>query len=69
MVDPVVRAQVIADEEIVPGDIVRSKYGRTVRTIVDIDGDNVMLRGSRGAVDVIPARSIRQFWRKIGKEG
>lgn len=66
--EPITRAQVRADEEISPGDIVRSEYGRTVRTIVSVDGDDVILRGPRGAVDVIPVRSLRQFWRKIGEE-
>ncbi|MBX9035201.1 hypothetical protein [Gordonibacter massiliensis (ex Traore et al. 2017)] len=65
---PVSDASPLADAELAPGDILRSEYGRTVRTVVSVEGDDVVVRTPKGSIEAIPLQSVRRFWRKIGAE-
>lgn len=56
----------ISEADLTPGDILRSEFGRTKRTVVAIDGDDVILRTPAGLVETIPVKSACQFWRRIG---
>lgn len=53
------------DNDLAPGDVLRSEYGRTIRTVVAVDGDDVILRTPKGAIDAISLSAARRFWRKI----
>ncbi len=68
MYGPVTSDSSMADGEINPGDILRSEYGRTVRTVLAVEDDNVILRTPRGAADAIKLDAAKRFWRKIGTE-
>lgn len=69
MYGPVTSASPLVDGEINPGDILRSEYGRTIRTVLAVDGDSVILKMPNGSADAISLDSAKRFWRKIGTEG
>lgn len=54
--------------EVREGDVLRSKYGRATRTVVAIDGDNVILLAKTGSVQSIPRSSAETYWYKLHDE-
>lgn len=68
MYSPMTNEPSLTCDDINPGDILHSKYGRTVRTVLAIDGNNVILKTPNGSAGTISIDSARRFWRKIGTE-
>ena len=66
MYSPISNEPPLAGVELVPGDVLRSEFGRMKRTVVSVEHDGVILRSTNGVTGVIPLDSIRRFWRKVG---
>lgn len=53
-------------DEIRPGDIVRSLYGRSVRAVLCVTEIDAVLRTPTGKAESVPLNALRRFWRKVG---